>query len=213
MSLGTLGWIVGVVIVLVGVWTIGSVAVIWDIEEAAYDRIEARAGYEVRRYAPRVVAETAMPRYDRDSSSAGFRAVAGYIFGGNDRAEKIAMTTPVIMAPAAGLDADAAATGPTSGRSGMSFVLPGAYPSVEALPKPRNAGVVLRAEPERLVAALRFGWYATPGRVAAFSRQLTQSLARDGRLTIGRPYLASYNPPFSSPLIMRHDILVDLAPR
>ena len=52
---------------------------------------------EIRRYPALVLAQTQLPTntYD-ENSNMGFRRVAGYIFGGNDSGQKIAMTSPVI---------------------------------------------------------------------------------------------------------------------
>ena len=53
---------------------------------------------EIRRYPSLILAQTQMTAapYSQNSST-GFRRVAGYIFGGNEQGQKIAMTSPVIM--------------------------------------------------------------------------------------------------------------------
>lgn len=46
-----------VIIILAVVWTIGSWLVVRNIEEPAYTILEKRDGYEIRDYAPYMVAE------------------------------------------------------------------------------------------------------------------------------------------------------------
>ena len=50
---------------------------------------------ELRAYGPRVVAEVTVRGDRRAAVNAGFRVLAGYIFGGNEGGGKIAMTVPV----------------------------------------------------------------------------------------------------------------------
>ena len=69
-------------------------------EEPAYAVVD-RLGpdVEVRRYAPRLAAETTVDDADDwQARSAAFKALAGYIFGGNRPRAKIAMTAPVAVA-------------------------------------------------------------------------------------------------------------------
>lgn len=200
-------WIAVGLAAIAALWTAGSVAAVWGLEEATYAVVERRTGYEVRRYAPRLIAETDMQRYAREDTGSAFQAIGGYIFGANAGGEKIAMTAPVLMAPASGFTEAASAARPIAG---MAFVLPRRFESLDRLPRPADPRVKLRQEPERMVAALRFGWYATPGAVAGRARTLTAMLASDGRAPASAPYVASYNPPFSAPWVQRHDILVDL---
>lgn len=70
------------------------------IEEPKYTLVEKSGDFELRAYAPRVVAETLVDGGLDDASSAGFRRIASYIFGNNTvrgGSEKISMTAPVTM--------------------------------------------------------------------------------------------------------------------
>jgi hypothetical protein len=74
------------------------------LEEPAFERVLVDGANELRRYAPMIVAETWVEGALSEGSNAGFRAIAGYIFGANrargaDSAERIAMTVPVTMEP------------------------------------------------------------------------------------------------------------------
>ena len=201
-------WIVGLIAGALILWGIGSYATVAGIEEAKYTVIATPPGYEVRRYDSVIVAQTAM-RTMGDTGTA-FRAIAGYIFGGNEKSQSIAMTAPVIKnAPPA--SEKIAMTAPVvMGNGTMAFVMPSKYKTLDDLPKPKDPRVTLAVVPPRTVAALRFGWYATADLFAAKSIELQALLARDGVKTLSQPTLASYDPPFSLPLLKRNDVLIEI---
>jgi len=203
-----LGWVSVLVVVALGVWTVGSLFVVSGIEQAKYEVVTVKPGYEIRRYAPQIVAQTTMPTMG--DTGPAFRAIAGYIFGGNEASSKIAMTTPVLMdAPPA--SEKIAMTAPVvMGEGTMSFVMPGKYASIADLPKPKDPRVVLVERPARMVAALRFSWYATPSRFAAKAAELGALLVSDGVRATGKPVLAGYNPPFSVPFMKRNEVLIEV---
>lgn len=203
-----LTWTAVLVVAALGVWVAGSLFIVSGTEQAKYEVVAAKAGYEIRRYAPQIVAQTAMPTMG--DSGPAFRAIAGYIFGDNDASAKIAMTAPVEMnAPPA--SAKIAMTAPVvMGDGTMAFVMPGKYKSIADLPKPKDPRVALVERPARMVAALRFGWYATPDRFAAKTAELQAMLASDGVRAIGKPMLAAYDPPFSVPFLKRNDVLIEV---
>ncbi len=72
-------------------------------EEPNYEVLEKDGDIELREYAPMVIAETVIDGDMGEASSAGFKRIAGYIFGDNTAQqggnEKIAMTAPVTMQP------------------------------------------------------------------------------------------------------------------
>ena len=199
-------WLVTTLITGLALWTVGSWIIVAGIEEAKYTVVESVKGYEIRRYERALIAQTAMPTLSRADTGNAFRMIAGYIFGGNEAAQPIAMTAPVVMS-----SHKIAMTAPViMGGGTMAFVMPGKYQSLADLPKPKDGRVVLGEVPARTVAALRFSWYASEGQVTAKSAELLALLARDGRKPLGAPMLASYDPPFSMPFLKRHDILVEI---
>ena len=202
------GWVAGALAVSLAVWTAGSLYIVSGVEEAKYAVIGSPAGYELRRYEPSIVAQTSMPTMG-DTGTA-FRAIAGYIFGGNEKREAIAMTAPVVM-NAPPVSEKIAMTAPVvMGAGTMAFVMPSKYKSIADLPKPKDERVTLVNVPARTFAALRFGWYATPSRYREKAGELERLLARDGVKALSKPYLAGYNPPFSVPFLMRHDVLIEV---
>lgn len=214
MKLATLAiWLTGALALGAGIWTVGSAYVVWGIEEARYTVVDQKPGYEIRRYEPMLVAETDMTATSGNSEGDAFRVLAGYIFGGNRAAQKIDMTAPVIM------DRNAesqtiAMTAPVivdqneaAGR--MSFVLPAKF-SIDTLPVPEDARVEIRKVPARVIAAVRFSWYAPESRKKEKSEALMRMLSDDGVVVIGVPFYAGYNPPFSVPFLKRHEMLVEI---
>ena len=71
-------------------------------EEPPYDVQDRTQGLEVRRYGPRIAAETTVTGEEERARDTGFRRLAGYIFGSNENKTKIAMTAPVSQAEGSG---------------------------------------------------------------------------------------------------------------
>jgi len=72
--------ICGVILVLAAVWTLGSWLVVRTIEQPKYTVIEKTQNYEIREYAPSIVAEVEVSGSRNESLNQGFRLLAGYIF-------------------------------------------------------------------------------------------------------------------------------------
>ena len=68
-----------------------------QVEQAEYSVVEKRDDYEIRAYPAHIVAQTTIEGPRGVAMNAGFRIVAGYIFGDNTRKESIAMTAPVVV--------------------------------------------------------------------------------------------------------------------
>ncbi|MDP2324141.1 MAG: heme-binding protein, partial [Gammaproteobacteria bacterium] len=94
----------GLILVGLGAWiAIGWLSVA-GVAEPPYDVLSEQNGYEIRQYAPQLVAEVEVTGNFTEATNRGFRALADYIFGNNtasggdapDASESIAMTAPVI---------------------------------------------------------------------------------------------------------------------
>ena len=165
-----------------------------EIEEPQWQLLDTLETVEIRQYSPSIQAVTQLD--SGGDSSQGFRRLAGYIFGGNERSESIAMTAPVqeTLEP---------------GNTMMAFTLPAAY-AFEDLPAPDNDSVTLVQVPGRVVAAIRFSGWATGGKVARMQEELLAVLKRYGVATVGVPSLNQYNPPWTLPFLRRNEVSVEI---
>ncbi len=173
----------------------GTAAVAADIEEPQYELLDTLYGVELRLYAPSIQATTTLA--SNRQTSAGFRRLAGYIFGGNATGESISMTAPVQESL-------------VSDQPVMAFTMPSAY-SMVSLPEPKSDNVVLREMPERLVATLPFGGWATPYKVKRKTGELLRTLDNHGVKIVGAPALNQYNPPWTLPFLRRNEIAVEIS--
>ena len=69
-----------IVVGALALWSIGSWFVVRNIEEPSYTVVEQRDGYELRDYAPYIVAEVEVTGTRDQSMNQGFRLLADYIF-------------------------------------------------------------------------------------------------------------------------------------
>jgi hypothetical protein len=199
-----------------GAWTAVGAASTHEIETPDYRILSTHDGYEIREYAPYIVAEVTVQGSYRDSLYSGFRKVADYIFGNNTGADTIEMTAPVLQRedpvsekiPMTAPVLHEASSDP--GAYVVAFVMPKAY-TMDSLPRPNNEEVRLREVPARRYAVIRFGAYATKGRVQKKTARLRQSLERDGIETAGQPIVAQYNPPWTPPWARRNEILIEVS--
>ena len=180
-------------------------------EEPDYVVVRSAADYELRRYAPLVVAETDVVGSFGDAGNEAFGILAGYIFGANRSPEvargqvqsdgegvKMAMTIPVTSTES---------SAGSSTRSTYSFVMPSEY-SLESLPVPLDARVRIREVPERLVAVRRYSGRWSEQRYREHETMLMQSLDRDGVETDGSPLLARYNGPWTLWFLRRNEVMI-----
>ncbi|MFM2374082.1 MAG: hypothetical protein RLZZ234_77 [Candidatus Parcubacteria bacterium] len=207
-------YIFGSLVAALLLWALGSYLVIRTIEEPAYTVLEKKDGYEIREYAPYILAKATVTGSYDEATGKGFRIIADYIFGNNTKKESIAMTTPVLESGAASSEKIAMTTpvleavGENNERT-IAFVLPSAY-TLETLPAPNNTAVTFEAVPARKVAALAFTWYPTESRMEAKKALLMSALNRDGKIVTGTLQTARYNPPLSMPLVLRNEVLVEV---
>ncbi len=194
------------------VWTVGSYLVIRNLEEPKYAVLETKSDYEIREYAPYLIAETRVTGNYDEATRQGFRIIADYIFGNNVSQSSIAMTAPVLENKASepiAMTIPVLETETNSEERVISFVLPSEY-TLATLPRPNNPEVNIREVGTRKVAALKYTWYPTAARAEAKKTELKNLLAQDGFVIAGDIQVARYNPPLSMPLMLRNEILIPL---
>ena len=184
------------------------------IEEPKYSVIEKTEPFELRQYAPMIVAEVKVDGDLDEASNQGFRLIAGYIFGQNQVNEKIAMTAPVAIEEQPIKSVKIAMTVPVNIESNgsqwtVSFVMPSEY-TLETLPKPLNPKVQLRQLPAVKRAVIQFSGFNNAQKVADKTLELEQWIKTKNFQGIGSPKFARYNPPWSLPFMRRNEIMIDI---
>ena len=183
-------------------------------EEPSHTSRRLTDSVEIRRYGPRIAAETTVQGADEEQArSDGFRRLAGYIFGGNQAGEKIAMTAPVSRGASTGQKIAMTAPVSTSGDDDgwvIRFFMPSKW-TMETLPTPKDDRVHLVEVPEESVAAIRFTGSRSPEAVAAKSDELLKTLATSGVEIAGEPVSWFYDPPWTLPFRRRNEVVVPIA--
>lgn len=166
------------------------------LEQPNYTLEAETDGIEFRRYDTYLVAETWVEDVADYNVAAneGFNRLFRYISGGNQPADKIAMTAPVQQ---------------SAREQGwlVSFMVPSRYSLADA-PRPDDPRVHLREVTGELVAVLRFSGRWTGTNVASHREELLRKLDALGISVSGTPASAAYNPPFLPPFLRRNEILV-----
>lgn len=153
-----------------------------ETESHKYKVLKDFGDFEVRSYAPAVFSYVVMDSTSyKDVSSNGFRQLAGYIFGGNEKEQSIAMTTPVEMTMADSMV--------------MKFRVPDNM-EFDSLPKPNNSNIQFEKQPEKVVAAIRFSGWASDEKIKTYTDKLKTLLDSNNVTYHGQFSYLGYNPPY-----------------
>ena len=167
-----------------------------NIESYPYKVIKKHTNFEIRSYEASLFSAVKLPtaQYE-DASRKGFSILASYIFGGNDKNQKIAMTSPVAMSLEDSMT--------------VMFMVPKSL-NKDSLPKPNDSLVQLREEPAKLVAAVTFGGWANNERIEKYKEELIAALKKEGIEHTNHFYFLGYNPPFEV-FDRKNEIIVELS--
>ncbi len=181
------------------------------VEEPLF-KLRSREGqFEVRDHPAQTVAEVTVGGDQKQAATRGFRILASYIFGGNNRAEQIAMTAPVTQVPAGGQIAMMTPTieTRTANRWLVRFTMPKGY-SLDRLPKPKNEAVRLRLVPPTRVAVLRFSGLAQADDVQAKALELDGWIRAHNLRATGAVSLSQYDPPWTFWFLRRNEVMIPI---
>lgn len=166
-----------------------------NIETYSYKVTKKYDAFEIRNYEASLFTSVKLSGNEyKDVSSKGFSILAGYIFGGNDRNEKISMTSPVTMSLEDSMT--------------MMFMVPKKI-SRDKLPKPNQSQIEFREEPAKTVAAITFGGWANDEKIEKHKQQLKEALDAEGITYTNRFYFLGYNPPYEV-FNRKNEVIVEL---
>jgi len=177
------------------------------IEEPAYTVVRQYPAFEVRQYAPYLVAEVNVPGPASEAGNQGFKILAAYIFGKNKGDRKIEMTAPVTQTPE---PRKIAMTAPvTQAASETGFIIQFAMPkefTLDTLPEPLDSSVKLRDIPGGRFAVIRYSGSWSESNYADHLAQLRQAVKAEGIPPRGEPIYSRYNAPFVPWFMRRNEI-------
>lgn len=182
------------------------------IEEPEFDVLAKYDAYEVRRYAPYLVAEVDVAGEGSDGRA--FRILAGYIFGDNQSSEKMQMTAPVEVRAKPPSEKMAMTAPVISGTredqsTTFAFVMERKY-TLDMLPRPNDERIRLLERPARILAVRKYSGGWSESKLAENKGYLLDALAADDINVSGDFEWARYDSPFKPWFMRRNEIWVPI---
>ena len=185
------------------------------IEQPEYTVVRQDGAFELRRYAPCLLAETEVESGFMEAGNVAFGRLFRYISGDNTARTEIAMTAPVEQARRGGGEKIAMTAPVEQARAGgvyrVAFVVPRKY-TRETVPQPTDPRVRIREVPARRIAAWRYSGRWTEENFREHERELRGKLdalglkAEPGDSAI----IARYDAPFMPWFMRRNEVLIPL---
>jgi hypothetical protein len=151
---------------------------------------------EIRAYGPHLLAEVQVSGSRQGAIQAGFRMLAGYIFGGNVEGEKIAMTVPVAQTPANDGGDDSWT---------VSFMMPERF-TKETLPMPRTNAIRFVEAPASRQVVERFSGLPGTANLAERAGALRAWAEGQGLTITAGPHYYFYDAPMTLPWNRRNEV-------
>ena len=172
------------------------------IEEATYNVVKKDNKFEIRDYAPHILAETVVEGDLEEAGNKAFNRLFRYISGDNRSRDKVAMTAPVSQEPVGEKIKMTAPVGQqrVQERWAVSFMMPASY-TLETLPEPDGPqGHVASgsSSPDGRSALLRFLEREELPSIQVGTGVLD---SRKGPYHCGRSHMGPLQPPFY-PLVL-----------
>ena len=160
---------------------------------APYQVRRSDGRFELRDYPALTVVETTMHHPARDADGS-FRRLFGFITGGNEAKQKIAMTTPVLM------------SGSEASRT-MAFVMP-AKMKPDQVPKPADGAVTVRELAAGRFAVLRYSGGRNAQLEARSLGELKAWMEAQGLSVLSEPVYGYFDPPWMPPLLRHNEVML-----
>lgn len=187
------------------------------IEEPKYIVIQKNDMFEIREYAPYVVAQTEVTGTFDEMGGKAFRILFKYISGENQQRRNIEMTAPVIQENRQQEGQKIQMTAPViqeidtaNPQSTIySFVMPQEF-TLATLPLPLDKRINLKEIPAKTVAVLKYSGSWGEEKYKKNEALLLKALDDAGIKTIGKPNFARYNSPFSLWFMRRNEVMIEV---
>ena len=157
-------------------------------EEAKYDVVKSNEIYEIRKYSDRLAIQ-ALNTNENNS----FRKLFNYISGDNETNEEIKMTIPVTQMV-------------KKGNMTMQFYLPSKF-NKDNVPIPSSSDVEIVNIEEGYYAVIRYSGRASNKNFIKHKEILENELKKDNISIAGPAIKASYNSPFTLPMLKRNEAM------
>ena len=179
-----------ILLILISVITLNSQSMAY--EEANYEVVKENKNYEIRKYSDRLVVET------NSTQGNGFRKLFNYISGNNDQKEEIKMTVPVTQEI-------------KNGNMTTQFYLPSKF-NKDNTPKPSNSEIEILIIEGGYYAVIKYSGRSSDKNFSKNKEILEKELKKDNVTILSPPIRASYNSPFTLPILKRNEVMyrVDL---
>jgi hypothetical protein len=170
-------------------------------ERQKFTIVKDYSTFQLRNYEPCVIAEVVIEADYSSAASRAFQPLFRYISKGNEKAQGISMTAPVISESTEGVD---------SNQWKVSFVMP-AGSTIADMPNPVDSKVELRALGEEKCAAISFRGRATNGACAKKIEELRAAAAKEGLGLSHETRICRFDPPFKPGFMHYNEIVIPLA--
>lgn len=181
-------------------------------ETLAYDVESEEGNFEIRKYANYILAQVDIEASFDDAIRKGFMILAGYIFGGNRKRSKIAMTAPVVeekMSEKIEMTTPVTEEKTEANFQRISFAMPSKY-TVDTLPEPNDKRVHFKEFKNQKNAVLRFKGRVKEKLAAEKIEELKKWLSKNQIKPKSRFMVAQYNHPAVPGFLRRNEIIVEI---
>ena len=174
-----------ILVMLISILTLSSQTMAY--EEANYEVVKENKEYEIRKYSDRLVIET------NSIEGNGFRKLFNYISGNNEENQEVKMTVPVTQEI-------------KNGSMTMQFYLPLKFNKDNA-PKPSNSDIKILNIEGGYYAVIKYSGRSSDKNFLKNKNMLEKQLKQDNIKIISPPIRASYNSPFTLPMLKRNEVM------
>jgi len=160
-------------------------------EESKYNVVKSNEIYEVRKYSDRLAVQAV-----NTNQNNSFQKLFNYISGNNETNEEIKMTTPVTQMK-------------KKGNMTMQFYLPSNF-NKDNVPNPSRSDVEIVNIEGGYYAVIRYSGRASDKNFIKHKEILENELKKDNISIVGPAIKATYNRPFTLPMLRRNEAMLEV---